>query len=78
MTTCTIRREVSRVAYAKNGNTHNPTIEYYYITSLGIFYKLKEAKTALTEELGTVEFAVINSDRTKEIQALYPYGNHPK
>lgn len=49
-----IDREVSRVAYAKNGNTHNPTKTYRWVAfvddrRVGTCAKLRDAKDLANE-----------------------------
>ena len=82
MNTVTIIRNVTRVSYAKHGNMHNPTIEYFYVCpeTKDMSPRLSELKSYVKESLGTNDctFVVVNSERANEEHARYPFAKHPK
>ena len=59
-----IRRIVDRVAYARNGNAHNPTIIYRWSCASGpSFRTLREAKQALRDDFGVTTFVIERTGR---------------
>lgn len=74
MTRATITRIVTRIAYARNGNAHNPTKYHAWAIAVdgkpeGQASTLAKAKAILRDDYGVTEFEIVRPDAAKVVVA---------